>query len=332
MRNTAIFRLALVYLAACLAGCASTNLLHFSKNEFPRSGPKNPVVRIVGLWQAAEGIEVNNSSRGFSGQILFFANEGSQPVQVDGEVRFYVFDDQGTEEEQVKPLHQYDYPAESWNALLGKGPLGATYSVFVPYPRPGFHQANCMLRVRYTPKQGPTIYSEMISIVLQGTKPKTTAQREKEQAPTNVLSAAGGTPKGAGLEPPYVQGVAEAIPVTPPRESARPRVAELTDEDRQRLIEAAKARLAAEKHRKVELAAHEEPAPVKPGTETGWKPRQPNILEADDSASSPISAENEDSGQFRKNSSTRHILDDDNAGTEDEFLNQPARSSEEGVD
>ena len=70
-------------------------------------------------------------------------------------MRIFVFDDQGeTEEEQAKPLHQFDYTAKSM-ALLGvEGELGETYRVFVPYTRPGNHRADCALRVAFVPEDG----------------------------------------------------------------------------------------------------------------------------------------------------------------------------------
>src|SRR5262249_24611805 len=163
------YTLALLFLG--LAGCASTGLLKFSKDHFPRTGPKNPVIRIMGLWQTAEGMWEGRTMRGFSGQILFFGQNSDVPAQVDGDVRIYVFDDQGSADDQVKAIHEFNFPAASWNALLSKGPLGATYSLFVPYTRPGIHEANCTLRIRYIPARGGMpVYSEMVNVQLSGTK------------------------------------------------------------------------------------------------------------------------------------------------------------------
>jgi hypothetical protein len=326
MPNPPIARLVLICLALCLTGCAGTSLFHFS-NDFPKPSLKDPVTRIVGLWQTAEGVAVNEASRGFSGQILFFANDEKLPVQVDGEVMIYVFDDQGSQEEQIKPIRQWQYPATSWNALLGKGPLGATYNVFVPYTRPGFHQADCTLRVRYTPKQGPTIYSEMVHIVLPGAKKKTKSPAEAAGTVslTPAASPAGFSPELMGAQPPHVQGVIEPIPVVASHEPSRPRAAELTDEDRQRLMQAAKARLEADKHHRVELAGYEEPAGREAnGAESGWRRRRPNVLLAQADEGNPLDSDVSDSGPLPKHSSKRHILDDENDEGDAEFENPPA--------
>src|SRR5579872_5219778 len=201
MPKISIVRPALVCLLACLTGCASLGALNLSREEFPKSGPKNPVVRIVGIWQAADGVSGNHASRGFSGQILFFDSDTKLPAQVDGEVLVYVFDDQGSAEEQIKPIHEFKYPADTWNAFLGRGPLGATYSVFIPYTRPGLHQANCTLRLRYTPKQGPTIYSDMVQVLLPGAvKAKSATAADKNSARAAGSEAAVLTPEPSNIQ------------------------------------------------------------------------------------------------------------------------------------
>src|SRR5438552_2095274 len=114
-------RLAVVGSILALAGCATPGLFKMSKDDFPKAGPKNPVIRILGLWEPAEGMAMNKSSRGFSAQILFFSQNSDLAAQVDGDVRIYVFDDQGEPDDQAMPFHQFDYSAALWNALRGKG-------------------------------------------------------------------------------------------------------------------------------------------------------------------------------------------------------------------
>src|SRR5580658_9561753 len=67
-----VSRLAAASALLTLAGCATPGLFKLSKDEFPKSGPKNPVIRVLGLWQPTEGLSGNKQSRGFSAQVLFF--------------------------------------------------------------------------------------------------------------------------------------------------------------------------------------------------------------------------------------------------------------------
>jgi hypothetical protein len=179
-KSTGAFVMSLVSrtLASLLCGCflltsvgCATLQLPFGKDRVQKASARNPVVQIVCIWQPSEGRDPNGMPcRGFAGQILFLANRGSLPVQVDGDVRIYLFDDQGTPEEQTRPLHQYDFDSQSWAPHLTKGTLGPTYSVFVPYTRRGTYEANCALRVRLKTGDEPAVFSDLASIPLDGRK------------------------------------------------------------------------------------------------------------------------------------------------------------------
>ena len=163
------FRSAAVLLVCTLAGCAS---FHFPfEKRIPKATAADPVVQILCLWQQAEGRDPDGyPCKGFSGQILFLSNRAATPVQIEGDVRIYLFDDQGTEEEQTKPLRQFDFDNGSWSVHLAETSLGPTYSVFVPYVRRGTKDANCALRIRLKPKVGPTIFSDLSNMPLNGSK------------------------------------------------------------------------------------------------------------------------------------------------------------------
>jgi hypothetical protein len=160
-----------------LSGCATLNL-PWDKEKFSKATAQNPVVQIVCLWEQAEGRDPEGvPCRGFAGQILFLSNRHATPVEVDGDVRIYLFDNVGTTEEQSKPLRQFDFTTEAWELHLSKSAVGPSYSVFVPYVRRGQFNPQCSLRVRLTPKVGPTIFSPLSTIPLRnsGNAPEATA-------------------------------------------------------------------------------------------------------------------------------------------------------------
>lgn len=158
---------------ACV-GCAQFTMpTSWIPGKVPEETQRNPADRVVAVWQATDGRGLNNMpSRGFGGEILFFARKGEEPVRVNGDVRIYVFDDQGDVSEQSKPIHQFDFNGGSWNAQLVQGSLGPTYQVFIPYTRQGMHEARCSIRIRYTPEVGPAIYSPVIDVRLPGEQRK----------------------------------------------------------------------------------------------------------------------------------------------------------------
>jgi hypothetical protein len=174
-----------------LAGCQSLGLnLPGLNNRPPQASTKNPVTEVLCLWEPAEGTGLDKlPARGFAGQILFLTPRGAgEPVQVDGKVKIYVFDDCGSIKEQQQPIHQFAFDATAWNAFLRKTNVGAAYQVFLPYTRPGMHQAVCSLRVCYEAADGQPIYSKFAKVTLAGT-PRPAADDEPAPSADSVVVA-----------------------------------------------------------------------------------------------------------------------------------------------
>jgi hypothetical protein len=179
----------LLLLVPLLAGCTSLDL-NFA--DFGKTVDQTASVgEIVCLWEAAEGVGLDGlPTRGFAGQILFFVKGQPQPVRINGNVRIYVFDDQGTAEEQSRPLHEFNFPAEAWNSYLTQTNLGSAYQLFVPYTRKGGNFAKCEVRVRLTGQDRLPVYSKMAMITLPGRR---TAPGAIQQAAGTSHSAAPGS-------------------------------------------------------------------------------------------------------------------------------------------
>ncbi|WP_397568135.1 hypothetical protein [Schlesneria sp. T3-172] len=174
-----------------IAGCATFHI-PFSK-KIPKASASDPVVQILCLWQQAEGRDPDGyPCKGFSGQILFLSSKAATPVQCEGDVRIYLFDDLGTPEEQTKPLRQFDFDSGSWKIHLTETSLGPTYSVFVPYVRRGVKDANCALRVRLKPSYGQFVFSDLSNMPLNGNKKPLSGPEAKpfSEEETNTEAAA----------------------------------------------------------------------------------------------------------------------------------------------
>ncbi|MEX1095294.1 MAG: hypothetical protein WED34_04560 [Planctomycetales bacterium] len=152
------------------SGCAGTSLLAWKKAaDIPTADEKHPVMQIVCVWEPSEGHGVDGlPTRGFAGQIMFFTRHNPTPVMVNGDVRIYEYDDQGTLDEQGKPLHQFDFLGESWTAHFRHSPLGPSYQVFIPYMRKSPWLTHCALRVRLTPPGGRPLFSDLVHVTLPG--------------------------------------------------------------------------------------------------------------------------------------------------------------------
>ena len=174
-----------------LCGCAEFEFMKWKKEQVPLvATAEQPAVECLCVWQSAEGRGVRGlPSRGFAGQILFFTRNNPSPVEVEGDVRVYVFDDQGTPEERAKPIHQFDFTPEVWQSHVHQGMLGTTYNVFIPYTRKGDHQAQCALRLRMTPRGGAPVYSETANVTLPGKLDEAKAAAETQAEATKMAQA-----------------------------------------------------------------------------------------------------------------------------------------------
>lgn len=166
---------AFIALSGLLTGCATTGLVSNAApaKKFVKATPQNPAVKCLCVWQTAEGYDAQGKPcRGVAGQVFFFNRDSDLPVVVDGNVRIFVFDDQGADADQSKPLSQVDIERQTWNTQLTSTQFGPAYRLFVPYVRPGRHQAQLGLRLRMTPDSGPVVFSDLTTIELSGTKPE----------------------------------------------------------------------------------------------------------------------------------------------------------------
>lgn len=238
----------LVLIACCIAaipslsGCATFSF-PFGK-RVPLATAADPAVQVLCMWQPAKGHDADGyPCRGFSGQILFLSGRTSTPLRVDGDVRIYLFDDQGTPEEQAKPLRQFDYTNGAWDLQLGMTSLGTTYGVFVPYVRRGVNEAQCSLRVRLKPRNGPVVFSDFSTMPLNATK--------KVQ-------------KGAEAKPMSEEEVDEIAVEAMTTTLRRTTTITMNPEDKSSgpQVEDSKAK----KSSSIQLASHEEPAASKSAT------------------------------------------------------------------
>lgn len=161
------------WVVACslaVAGVGCSSLTGSKRAAFTQATARNPAVKILCVWQQAEGPGPNGeTTRGLAGQVFFFPREGEIPVTVQGDLKIFVFDDVGTPEEQAKPLSQVDVPSYELSARLGETQFGPSYTVFAPYTRKGSYEANCAVRIRLTRPDGSVLFSDMAQVKLNGT-------------------------------------------------------------------------------------------------------------------------------------------------------------------
>lgn len=320
MQRNQLLRGSAIGLFLLASGCSAPGFLKFGSEEIPVEAPKNPVVQVLAMWQPATGAGLDQKqTRGFAGQVFFVTRGSPTPAKVDGSVTVWVFDDQGTLEQQAKAIHKFEFPAETWKVHAHKTMLGMSYSVFIPYTRPGRHHANCTLRVRYTPRDGTCLDSEMVNVELDGTNSKSTAEKDSTANAASDSSELENSPivqtsairkRRAAADDSYAANlVSDADPLAGLEATARPAPRPLTDAERDRILRETRARL---EH----LNAGDEsenPLPAARKREPKRR-RSPNPL-ADEGDPAD---DNEDGDDFADRPSgrpvaARHILDDEYA-------------------
>ena len=150
-----------------LIGCSSLSL-PFGRHS-STAGDNGKPARCLCLWQPVNAEDASGQPvKGFGGQIYFFAAGSEEPIEVDGDVRVFVFDDMGTPEQQARPKNVEDYDSFVWNSFLNKSQFGSNYTVFVPYSNASNYESICSLRLRLKRPDGSQLFSDMATVKLAG--------------------------------------------------------------------------------------------------------------------------------------------------------------------
>jgi len=186
-------------------------------------------------------------TRGFGGRIYFY-NEKSQTIPVDGEVMVYGFDDTLVSHEGVgmdQADKRFRFTPEQFTTHFSEGDLGASYSIWVPWDAAPGAKKKIMLIPTFKSKDGKVIRGNAATLLLPGWS--------EEEASGKVIQAgaspSGGNPSGVQLasatSQPNSNGVMEDRPKTttiqmPVRAAARVQPL-LTPEQASQLLEQARS-------------------------------------------------------------------------------------------
>jgi len=165
----------------------------FKKPEYQE--PKS----MVAIWTEDTFIQPGKPvTRGFGGRIYFY-NEKSQAIPVDGELMVYGFDDSAT----GKPVNaspndldleqagkKFRFTAEQFTQHFAHSELGASYSVWIPWDAAGGEQKKIMLMPTFIAKDQRLVRGECARLSLSG-KPNGLAA--SKAAANNTIQLASAT-------------------------------------------------------------------------------------------------------------------------------------------
>jgi hypothetical protein len=159
-----------VWASLALSGCSGLNI---REKLFPSDDDPKIPVRLVDVW-SDEMLEDPNLPpvQGFGGRVMFYTQEETKPVVVEGKFVVYVFDEQDSDTNYTTPERTFVYPAEKLSKYYRKSELGHSYNFWVPWGEIGGPERKLVIIARFEPAKGAPILSKPCHKTLAGSPPR----------------------------------------------------------------------------------------------------------------------------------------------------------------
>jgi hypothetical protein len=212
-------RLFVVGLAAAFAGCASFDL----SEPIPWKSAKNQEAqtpeRMVGIWtDTVLHTAGKPSTRGFGGRVFFY-DQRSKAVPVEGTLVVYGFDDSNDASLSREPDRRFVFrPEDLTRNADPESRLGQSYSVWLPWDNVDGVRKQITLVPMFTTKDGQVVAGQHSKLTLPGRDP---GPAVADRSPYNHRATAYGGPDvqsggGSGFYDPAVQRASYAAPAGNP--------------------------------------------------------------------------------------------------------------------
>lgn len=130
----------LLLLALVSTGCQSLDLTdRFNlKRRIPWKRDEKEIrqgvpTRIVATWTDAVLHRPGEAERGFGGRLYFYDNKGGDPIEVEGQLVVYAFDETGREPTDNRPNRRFVFPPGQFEQHKSDSELGVSYSIWLPW-------------------------------------------------------------------------------------------------------------------------------------------------------------------------------------------------------
>lgn len=143
------------------------------KDEKPEPYP-NPV-KVAATWTPDTLIQSGRTpTRGFGGR-LFFYDESSRPVPVEGTLVVHGFDDSAIDEEA--DVKRFEFTPEQFTRHFSQSDLGASYSVWIPWDAVGGLQRKISLVPSFKTMEGKLVQGLASTVLLPGSSTETAEEK-----------------------------------------------------------------------------------------------------------------------------------------------------------
>ncbi|TWU17708.1 hypothetical protein Pla52o_49230 [Novipirellula galeiformis] len=146
------------------------------KDAVPEPYP-NPV-KMAATWTPDTLVQTNRTpTRGFGGRIFFY-DEKSRAVPVDGTLVVHGFDEQAESADQA--TKRFEFTPEQFTRHFSQSDLGASYSVWVPWDAVGGDVRRISLVASFRTEAGVTVQGVPATVMLPGKESAETALAKAE--------------------------------------------------------------------------------------------------------------------------------------------------------
>ena len=147
----------------------------WNKKETAPEPYPNPM-KVAATWTPDTLVQTGRTpTRGFGGRVFFY-DEKSRPVPVDGTLVIHGFDDAAESKEQR--VKRFEFTPEQFTRHFSQSDLGASYSIWVPWDAIGGPQRRISLVTSFRTKEGRTVQGVPVTVLLPGVSTETKQQAE----------------------------------------------------------------------------------------------------------------------------------------------------------
>lgn len=151
------------------SGCASTGLESLDVPALPLVSEKEKEVptRVIPVWTDTVLHRGGKAVRGFGGRVIFYGAEENQPIEVDGALAVYAWDDT-TGRGQETPDRKYVFRKDDFEKHYSASKVGHSYSFWLPWDSVGGETKHITLITRFVSAAGGEVTSSAAHVVLPG--------------------------------------------------------------------------------------------------------------------------------------------------------------------
>ncbi|MEM9368504.1 MAG: hypothetical protein AAGD07_21120 [Planctomycetota bacterium] len=191
----------LMALSMMLSGCASfgkpksdllgsdqvksesrlAKILPWARNQSDEPEPYPNPVKLAASWTPDTLTQPGRTpTRGFGARIFFY-DEKSRPVPVDGTLVVHAFDE--SPDAGQSDVKRFEFTKEQFTRHFSRTDLGASYSVWIPWDAVGGSQKRISLVPSFRSVAGNGIQGTPTTVILPGKKPDNEAALDIAMAP-----------------------------------------------------------------------------------------------------------------------------------------------------